>query len=255
MKPKRMYNPVNQLEDLYYPVQEVPVFDQSGRPFENYKGIIRPDTNEKLSIVSKNYQLVSNYELITELLEMLEKTDTRYEIDQQHSVFGSGRMNLWLKFPELEWKDSESKNKLSLIIHNSYDQSESIRTLWGAIRGICTNGAIFGELLKKFYGKHTRGFNLEHLKQSFEESYRAIPMIQQRTDLLEQAVFSVRDYERLEENFSKKFLEDAEVYPARVIDNYSSYQVLNLLTYYISHNIKAQSRFVQQQKLIKQFGL
>jgi len=74
---------------------------------------------------------------------------------------------LHVKFPELFIKDdSDDGMALSLYIHISYDMSEGIKIYWGAIRAICTNGVVFGEVLAKFYGKHTKGFNLNNpLKQ------------------------------------------------------------------------------------------
>ncbi|NIT55790.1 MAG: hypothetical protein GWN00_06015 [Aliifodinibius sp.] len=34
--------------------------------------------------------------------------------------------------------------RLISIVRNSYDMSERVRMFWGAIRGICINGMVFG---------------------------------------------------------------------------------------------------------------
>ena len=71
-------------------------------------------------------------------------------------------MRLQVTFPELTLNDGKSDIALSMFIHNPYDGSEGVRVFYGGIRAICTNGFVFGEVLSKFYSKHTKGINLEN---------------------------------------------------------------------------------------------
>lgn len=82
-------------------------------------------------------------------------------------------------------KDSESDIPISLFLHNSYDMSEGVRVFFGAIRSICSNGMVFGNVLAKFYGKHTQGFRIENITAKLHEAYDFLPEIQDRINQLE----------------------------------------------------------------------
>src|SRR5690606_21574907 len=119
--------------------------------------IVRPDTDQLISIMQDSYQLIPNRDVIMPLLEQLHQLDTRWYVDNSHSFLESNRMRLQVTFPDLTLNDGRSDIALSLFVHNSYDGSEGVRMFWGAIRGICSNGMVFGQVLAKFYGKHTKG--------------------------------------------------------------------------------------------------
>ena len=102
------------------------------------------------------YQLVRNEDLIKELLDQLLGLSTSFKVDPSHSFVQNERMRVQITFPELRMQDSESDIALSLFLHNSYDQSEGVRMYFGAIRSICSNGMIFGDVMAKMYHRHTR---------------------------------------------------------------------------------------------------
>ena len=52
---------------------------------------------------------------------------------------------------------------------------------WGGIRSIFSNGSVFGEVLDKFYAKHTSGIIVENLKQQIEDTYEQIPLIKEES--------------------------------------------------------------------------
>jgi hypothetical protein len=173
------------LQDFCFPVEQRPVSFISNSRFYD-KAIVRDDNNALISIVNRNYKLVPNKDLIDQLMKQLERTDQKYEIEAHHSFVRNNRMRLHILFPELRIKDdSDDGIALSLFLHNSYDLSEGVRMYWGAIRSICTNGMVFGKVLAKFYGKHTKGFKIEDVKSSLENTYKMIPDIQQRIDVLD----------------------------------------------------------------------
>ena len=176
--------------------------------------------------------------------------DTPFKIDPSHSFVNNKQMRLQITFPEITIKDSESDIALSLFLHNSYDMSEGVRMFFGGIRSICTNGMVFGKLLAKFYHRHTKGFQIENLKESLVEAYEALPQIQERIQQLEALPVTDSIKEMVEKNLGKKIAHDV------LSDGLmSQYQLYDAITYIISHGIEQRLRARYQMALSKIFGL
>ena len=145
---------------------------------------------------------------------------------------------------------------LSLYIHNSYDMSEGIRMYWGAIRSICTNGMVFGNVLAKFYGKHTKGFNIKYLKQSLEKTYSLIPDIQERIDALNSLKVD-NDFEKdIKENLGKKLYNNLLIENSQeTFQALTQLQLFHLITNYISHRVKQEQQARYQIAASKLFKL
>ncbi len=262
------------LQSFCFPVEEREVYFSSNSNFydwktnglvqrpstkiaEKYKAIIRSDSNKIISIVNRNYKLVPNQVLIDQLLEELRRTEQKFEIEPHHSFVRDNRMRLQVKFPELFIKDdSDDGWALSLYIHNSYDMSEGIRIYWGAIRAICTNGMVFGEVLAKFYSKHTKGFNIKHLKQSLETTYSLIPDIQERIDILNSLEVDSDFETEFKDSLGKK------IYNNLLLENeqesfhaLTQLQLFHLITNYISHRVKHEQQARYQNAASKLFKL
>ena len=179
----------SKLYKYLFPVQENNVFfegeDGNAVLAPSYKAITREDDGKLISVMSDTYKLVPNSEIIKPLMEQLANLDNRWYLDDTHSFVADNRMRLQVTFPELTFNDGRSDIALSLFIHNSYDGSEGIRMLWGAIRGICSNGMVFGKVLAKFYGRHTKGINLNNLSEQLQQTYDQIPIISERISILQ----------------------------------------------------------------------
>jgi hypothetical protein len=261
------------LNEFCFPVEEREVYFASNSNFfdwksngivkrptpkiaENHKAIIRSDTNNIISIVNRNYKLVPNKVLIDQLLEELRRTDHKFEIEPHHSFVRDNRMRLQIKFPELFIKDDSDKGMaLSLYIHNSYDMSEGILMYWGAIRAICSNGVVFGEVLAKFYGKHTKGFDIKNLKQTLEKTYSLIPDIQERIEVLDSLkvdkTFEDEVKESLGVKFHKQILWENEQQPLNILTQLQLFHlVTNLISHKVKHELQARYQFTAS-KLFK----
>jgi len=233
------------------------IYKSSEKLAEQYKAVVRKDNNSLISIVNKNYKLVPNKELIDQVMEQLERTDQRYEIEQHHSFVRDNRMRLHITFPELLIKDdSDDGIILSLYLHNSYDMSEGVRMFWGGIRSICTNGMVFGKLLAKFYGKHTKGLKIENLKESLESTYHMIPDIQQRIEVLD----SLEVDEQLDTDCKEGL--GKTMYKHLLIENnvdslkqLNQLQLFHLITHYISHRINRELQARYQMRVSKLFNM
>ncbi len=227
------------------------------KPTNRYKAIVRSDNNALISIVNKKYKLVPNSELINQLMEQLENTDQKYEIDEHHSFVRNNRMRLHILFPELRIKDdSDDGLALSLYLHNSYDMTEGIRMYWGAIRAICTNGMVFGEVLAKFYGKHTRGFKIQNLKNSLENTYQMIPDIQQRINILDSLEIDRQFEDDFQNQMGSRFVKHMKIENhITSLQSITQLQLFHLVTNYISHRIKHEMQARYQMAASKLFNL
>ena len=218
-----------------------------------YKAIVREDTNEVISIVRDTYQLVRNEELIRSLLDQLVGLSTSFRLDPSHSFVQNERMRLQITFPELRMQDSESDIALSLFLHNSYDQSEGVRMYFGAIRSICSNGMIFGDVMAKMYHRHTRGFELSQLSEKLDEAIETFPVINHRIRQLERTPVDAELVDRVEKHISKRLAQ--QVIEEQELDSISQWKLFNKLTYFVSHDLEQHKRARYQQQIAKVFAL
>lgn len=253
------------LKDFCFPVVErrVAVDDQINEqarwPDEEtyldngYKAIVREDTNKVISIVRDSYQIVTNRDLINELLHFLAVSGEQFKIDPSHSFVQDNRMRLQVTFPNLTLQDSESDINLSLFLHNSYDLSEGVRFYFGAIRGVCSNGMVFGEILGRYYSKHTSGFQMSDFSAKLDEAKQHFPAIQERIDQLQMLPATPELVEQVSDKISKRLAD--EVLEQHDIQQMSQWKLLNKVTYYISHDVDKPHRARHQQSVSRIFGL
>lgn len=219
----------------------------------SYKAIVREDTNKVISIVKDSYKLVTNEQLIDRLLRELATCGHSFRIDPSHSFVDDNRMRLQITFPDLTLSDSESEIALSAFIHNSYDQSEGVRFYFGAIRYICGNGMVIGQVLSKYYSKHTSGFSFENLSEKLEQAREYFPMIQNRIHRLEQMRVDETLVEKVSDNISKRLAE--QVIEEHEIGRISQWNLFNRLTSYVSHEVEPAYQSRWQHNISKTFAL
>ncbi|WP_340104153.1 DUF932 domain-containing protein [Rhodohalobacter sp. 8-1] len=201
----------------------------------DYKAIVREDTNQVISIVKQSYKLVPNATLIDKLLRELAMCGHTFRFNRQHSYVDNNRMRLQMTFPELTLQDSESDIALSAYLHNSYDQSEGVRFIFGSIRYICSNGCVFGEVLSRYYSRHTKGFSFENLGEKLSQATEYFPEIQERIYRLERLPVDEALVEKVSEKISKRLAE--QVIEEHEIGRISQWKLYNRLTNYASHEL------------------
>ena len=253
----------NKLRPFLFPIEEREVgFGNFGTEFfpdsrivqtKKYKAIVRSDTDKLISVMPHTYEIVSNREVIYPVLEFLDKLDNKWVIDDSHSFVQDGRMRLQITFPDLTVNDGKSDVALSLFLHNSYNGVEGVRGFWGGIRGICTNGMVFGKLLGSFYHRHTSGIDLERLRQQLESTSSKLPVIAERIKILQNIESNSEQLKKVEKQLGKnayRFVED-NFQPTE----HSQYILLNLLTNFVSHQIQRHLRARYQQQISQMFGI
>jgi len=221
----------------------------------DYKAVVRKDSGELISIMNDTYKIVPNSEVIKPLMEELHRLDTSWFIDSSHSFVESNKMRLQVTFPELIFHDGRSDVSLSLFLHNSYDGSEGVRMMFGAIRAICKNGMVFGEVLSRFYGKHTMGLNVKNLKEQIDASYEKIPIIKNRIMQLQNEKVTDTLRQQIEKNLGKKiacYIGEQEEETQRAKNQWIIY---NTITYFISHQIQQRLRAQYQLEVSRLFKL
>ena len=246
------------LNNFLFPVSERAVFvddDKTYRPTKSYKAIVREDNGKLVSIMKDSYQLVPNREVIMPLLEQLHSLDTNWIIDPSHSFADDNRMRLQVTFNDLKMNDGRSDIALSLFLHNSYDGSEGVRMFWGAIRGICSNGMVFGNVLSKYYRKHTSGLEIKNLKDQLESTYQKIPVLQHRIEILQNTTVTKKIRRDVEDHLGThvlKYVNSQEKQNKRAANLWVLY---NLITYYISHQVDMRMRAQYQLDTSRLFKL
>lgn len=239
------------VDDAIHPT--VQLDDDSTYLPNDYKAIVREDTNEVISIVRSSYQIVKNSELINRLLQQLAGCGEAFRIDPSHSFVTNQRMRLQITFPDMRLADSESDIALSAFMHNSYDQSEGVRFYFGAIRSICDNGMVFGNVLSKHFSKHTSGFSFEDLSDKLEAARQHIPQIQDRVRRLESIPVNEDLVEEVEERISKKLVKRLQ--EEQELLRLTQWELLNRVTYWISHDVEQPHRARHQENVSKIFEL
>ncbi len=249
------------LEPYLFPVTETAVYrdgaGENGVPqiSKDHKAIVRKDNGKLISIQRNSYKLVPNSEVIKPLMDQLHKLDTSWYIDSSHSFVDDARMRLQITFPELVVHDGRSDIALSLYLHNSYDSSEGVRMYFGAIRFLCRNGFAFGQILSKFYGKHTTGFDMQNLQRELSATAEKLPVIKHRIGTLLESKVDKNLRLEIDRRLGKrvtKYIEQQEQETQRAQNQWAMY---NIITYYVSHLVKQRMRADYQLRASKIFGL
>ncbi len=247
------------LESYYFPVEEkdIALFDEVPwtEAISGYKAIVAPNgSSEKvISVVKNSYKLVPNKELIEPFMDQVSKLGVRWKIDSSHSFCQINRMRFQITFPDILVKDQESDIALSLFLHNSYDQSEGIRLFWGAIRSVCTNGMVFGNLLGSFYSRHTKGFDFEDIYTHFGKASDNIHEVQHRINHMQEIPVDQELMDDLQRVLGKRRMQDI-IHTDRVPEK-SQWDLLNDITYYISHDVEVEKRAKLQLGISKVLAL
>lgn len=218
----------------------------------DFRAIVRQDTNELISIVKPSYKMVTNEQLINSAIEELNSTDVLWCLSDSHNMLTNERMKLHIEFPELVWNDGESDITQSMYIFNSYDGSASVQMLFGGIRGICTNGMVFGKVLSKLYHKHTQGFYLSTLADRVRDIKNYIPELKERSEILQKTDPTLKDIEKMKKEFGDKF---ADEMIQRSELPMTMWQLYMVATWMISHQIKANMVTHYQKAASKVFGM
>jgi len=154
------------MNNPFFSIEEENIKTAAGHLIERRKAVINADNgNNVISVVSKNYEIVPNQKLITDLELYLKKSDIKFQrlSAKQHGKYQQ-RFSAKYKFPEVKSNFGERKTKygiipddvqMMLIVNNSYDGSKRVGFEIGGYRLICLNGMRVYDSLFRFDSVHT----------------------------------------------------------------------------------------------------
>lgn len=141
------------LRSSTFNVTEVPIAIEGIVNSDDYKFIVRNDTSEVVSCMTKDYKLVTNQEVVDKALPRIEEKGG--ELTEMRT-FGNGARTYWT----FQFKNSPVKIRGDVLfpqisIKNSYDGTSQVAVLGGVWREICANGAIIGKIFEKHSERHS----------------------------------------------------------------------------------------------------
>lgn len=158
------------IDDVIFPVKIAPVYvdvgqngKQSFRQSISHKAIVDRRNGKTISIVSKNYKLITNQEAIgfgRQCIEQLLTSVDSKNVEIFNIVTPDTHSYCYVDLIHKGYEVNIWGNEVYIPfvrISNSYNRSRSLSFLIGFCRKICENGMIFEKDAIEFKFSHTRG--------------------------------------------------------------------------------------------------
>lgn len=252
-----------------------------------YDALFRADSSEQLSVVSRDYRLVTHRSAIDFVHHMLDdlgvvrkkiRTDLArngaklfYEVQLPEYKFNAP--DTGVKNTALDGRPGKDEFVPRLIIRNSYDKTSSFSITYGGFRFVCKNGVMIGERVHEIRVPH-RGdeINFEELREPFIENIVAtVDGLKNTYSRLNQEdghpYFELVLTEELIAQKYKRLLFDqmrpyeqvqyeeddgGRLQPigAKQREEFTAYMLWNILTSIASHHVKSAPARFRMQRLI-----
>jgi len=192
-------------EPLY--IQNKGFFDitQSGKyqnifdNIDSHVAIVRDDTNEPLSIVSKKYKPVTHVKAFKTAEDVIMRSNLNLEgikRDTAVSHNGARAYSTWTLPEHRVTLRQDDDVALQISSRNSFDGSWSFVVEVGGLRFICLNMQVFANNFAIHKSKHTKGLDLDYIANKLSDS---ILFYDQETELWKNMVkCSISDKTALE---------------------------------------------------------
>lgn len=258
---------LTELKKFTFPVKKTQgmFIDREGKLLTTKKSnsIIRLDTNEFISHVKPSYKIIPNEEIISSAIMGIDKVGYKFDILKNLSYVDNQKMDICIGLPELKYLEG-TKDEGNILVHlrNAYDGSSSVSFDFGTYRLICSNGALIRNkaVFSSYHRKHTRMFSINDFSRAIELAYSKIPAIGERYEILRNMEISEQTMTAIN-HISKK----VEKVVASNLDNPSEmteYEPIknmlvlyNLLTNFVTHQIKTKNQLTYHQKISTIFGV
>lgn len=220
-----------------FAVTETPVLIEGTVNSDDYKMIIRNDTSEVLSCMTKDYKLVTNEEVLDKSLPHIEE---RGGVLTEQKLFGNGSRTSWtFQFKEHPVTIGGEKLYPQLNIKNSYDGSSTVSILGGVFRLLCSNGAIIGQIFESHSERHSiwnTTLNNGHIGNMVKNTINSMDKVFKKEFpvLFNTQIKDHKDVVRAIEKLPSKYNEDAVNYLLTHKPK-SYWDLFNLLTWVLTH--------------------
>lgn len=202
-----------------------------------YKMIMRTDKEKVLSIMSNDYKIVTNQELIDTAQPILDKHHAKLK---EAITLGDGQKTIYKwTIPHIKIKVAEGDVlNPEIIIKNSYDGSLQVHILAGAFRLVCSNGLVIGVTLgQKNYKHNINNKNLDFLDEAIADTIDHSLNVGSEFELLADTKLDEKHIVKLVEMFpSQMSTFMVEYLVARKPKTY--WDLLNVATYLATHKMK-----------------
>ncbi len=146
--------------------------------------VYREDDGSQLSVVSRDYQLVTHEDAINFIARSLKELNIKNEVNSIQLSNNGARLFYKITFPDYRFNAAEEvvntamdgdENKDELVptitLVNSYDRSLPFALKYGAFRFVCSNGMYIGKIVQDEKIIHKfNNVNLEQMQKTLVEN-------------------------------------------------------------------------------------
>lgn len=261
------------------PVSLCNIKDTHNQLVKGYMGVFNERENKVVSVVSDEYKLLPNKLVLDPVLEFLDKKRVKYKLDR-FSFVTDQRMRVHFTFPDIRIKDDTKDGILSsMFLHNSYNMLEAFRMTSGAMRLVCSNGMVVGTVLKKIkiihQAHHIQDIATVNIESVLKGFYDNVPLIEKRIRELRDGHATVKFMQDVLSKFDMRTAsyifrelglmheEDKNELAKEVMGEMTEkmakqiqlWQLYNILTKFVSHQILNRYRVDYLQRISKLFEL
>jgi len=197
-----------------------------------YDALYRKDDGSQLSVVSRDYKLITHRQVVDFVHRTLRDLNIKYRVNKYEVASNGAKMFHVIRFPDYKFNvagDCRGENTAldgkknrddyipTITVKNSYDKSTGCDIDYGGYRVVCSNGVVVGVRIEKIHIIH---FGREDVNEQFLAfRYKLVKCITKTTEGIKNT------FERLNResgvNYFEKilFLEEiARIYKKEMID-------------------------------------
>lgn len=159
---------------LFREVEEQNIRLTQGKTIPDKKALVYKDTQEYISTVGRNYELIQNQEVYERVFDAMDASDLDTTYIEVNPHVQPQRSIVDFIFPthQAEVKVGDI-TQLKVSVRNSYDGSWKILAKAGGYRLACTNGQVVPAFLSGYKSRHTSGFSMEQMIAQLNSSILA----------------------------------------------------------------------------------
>lgn len=257
-----------------FPVAREKLFRSDGVDSQ-YDALYRGDTGEQLSVVGRDYQLVTHQDAIEKVQETLDSMGENFDCFREGLTNRGKKLYAEYKLTNHEFDVDGDGMIPTLVVENSIDRSKSFRSRFGLYRLVCSNGLVVPV-------KEVQNLRFVHYMDNVDLDQVAAGIKAGLVELKDnfKHKFQKLNNENIAKNDVQKFLEDQsfpvafkiEVAQAMIDQNLamfeyaktsniekpvevdmgtiSAYAWLNVLTYVATHKIQSLNKRIKIDSMI-----